>query len=108
MARTLVNDAERGFDVFVTEDGERWDAIVRDGAHDSYNYGARTFTVCNDELFVGTANPYYGAQLWKIVPPEEGNELCHRLVDHGRAVCTARTKPHCEECCLSGVCQKNL
>lgn len=47
-------------------------------------------------------------ELWKIVPPEEGNELCHRLVDHGRAVCTARTKPHCEECCLSGVCQKNL
>ena len=47
-------------------------------------------------------------ELWKIIPPEEGNELCHRLVDHGRAVCTARTKPHCEECCLNGICQKNL
>ena len=31
--------------------------------------------------------------LWKIVPPEEGNLLCHRFVLHGRAVCTARTKP---------------
>ena len=31
--------------------------------------------------------------LWKIIPPEEGNGFCHRLVDHGRAVCTARTKP---------------
>ncbi|MBO7339086.1 MAG: endonuclease III [Lachnospiraceae bacterium] len=46
-------------------------------------------------------------ELWKIVPPEEGNELCHRLVDHGRAVCTARTKPHCEICCLKEICQKN-
>ena len=34
--------------------------------------------------------------LWKIVPPEEGSGLCHRFVDHGREVCTARTTPHCE------------
>lgn len=45
--------------------------------------------------------------LWKIVPPEEGNDLCHRFVYHGREVCTARTKPHCERCCLSDVCRKN-
>lgn len=44
--------------------------------------------------------------LWKIIPPEEGNDFCHRLVDHGRAVCTARTKPHCEDCCLEGICKK--
>ena len=43
-------------------------------------------------------------ELWKIVPEEEGNGLCHRLVDHGRAVCTARTKPYCEKCCISDVC----
>ena len=42
--------------------------------------------------------------LRKIVPPEEGNELCHRLVDHGRAVCTARTTPHCDRCCLYDIC----
>ena len=45
-------------------------------------------------------------ELWKIIPPEEGNELCHRLVDHGRAVCTARTKPYCEKCCLNDICKK--
>lgn len=44
--------------------------------------------------------------LWKLVPPEEGNDFCHRLVDHGRTVCTARTKPFCERCCLSDVCSK--
>ena len=44
--------------------------------------------------------------LWKIVPPEEGSDFCHRLVYHGREVCTARTKPHCEQCCLEDICKK--
>ncbi len=47
------------------------------------------------------------AALWKIVPPEEGNDLCHRMVDHGRAVCTARTKPYCDSCCLNDICARN-
>jgi endonuclease-3 len=45
--------------------------------------------------------------LRKIVPPSEGNDLCHRFVEHGRAVCTARTKPFCDRCCLESVCGKN-
>lgn len=44
--------------------------------------------------------------LWKLIPPEEGNAFCHRLVDHGRAVCTARTKPFCDKCCLADVCKR--
>ena len=47
-----------------------------------------------------------GMALWKIVPPEEGSDFCHRLVYHGREVCTARTNPHCENCCLKDVCKK--
>lgn len=46
--------------------------------------------------------------LWKIVPQEEGNDLCHRFVLHGREVCTARTKPYCDQCCLADVCRKNI
>ena len=45
-------------------------------------------------------------ELWKIVPPEEGSDFCHRLVDHGRAVCTARTHPYCDQCCLADICKK--
>ena len=45
--------------------------------------------------------------LWKIVPPEEGSSLCHRFVEHGREVCTARTTPHCERCVLADICEKN-
>ena len=42
--------------------------------------------------------------LWEIIPPEEGSDFCHRLVYHGRDVCTARTKPHCDQCCLDDIC----
>ena len=45
--------------------------------------------------------------LWKIIPPEEGSDFCHRLVYHGREVCTARTKPYCDRCCLADICAKN-
>ena len=44
--------------------------------------------------------------LWKLVPPEEGSDFCHRLVYHGRDICTARTKPHCDRCCLEDICPK--
>ena len=44
--------------------------------------------------------------LWKIIPPEEGSDFCHRLVYHGRDVCTARTKPYCDRCCLADICKK--
>ena len=43
-------------------------------------------------------------ELWKIILGEEGSDFCHRLVWHGREVCTARTKPHCERCCLNDIC----
>ncbi|MCI6630718.1 MAG: endonuclease III [Lachnospiraceae bacterium] len=44
--------------------------------------------------------------LWKLVPPEEGSDFCHRLVYHGREVCTARTHPYCDRCCLADICKK--
>ena len=47
-------------------------------------------------------------ELWKLIPPEEGSDFCHRLVWHGREVCTARTAPHCERCCLGDICGKHI
>lgn len=46
--------------------------------------------------------------LCEIVPPEEGNALCHRFVEHGRAVCTARTAPYCDRCCLQDICARRI
>jgi len=45
--------------------------------------------------------------LWKLIPPEEGSDFCHRLVYHGREACTARTKPCCDKCCVKDICARN-
>ncbi len=45
-------------------------------------------------------------ELWKLIPPEEGSNFCHRLVYHGRDICTARTTPHCEMCCVRDICAR--
>ena len=42
-------------------------------------------------------------QLRAILPPEESNGFCHRLVLHGRAVCIAR-RPQCQSCTLRPWC----
>ena len=42
-------------------------------------------------------------QLRAILPPEESNDFCHRLVLHGRAVCIAR-RPQCQDCVLRPWC----
>ncbi len=41
--------------------------------------------------------------LRNILPPDKSNDFCHRLVLHGRAVCSAR-KPKCDRCTLSDIC----
>ena len=42
-------------------------------------------------------------QLRAVLPPEESNNFCHRLVLHGRAVCIAR-RPQCQDCVLRPWC----
>lgn len=43
-------------------------------------------------------------ELRRQLPPDKSSDLCHRIVLHGRAVCTAR-RPDCESCTLRRVCQ---
>lgn len=45
--------------------------------------------------------------LKKILPENESNDFCHRLVLHGRAVCKARN-PICEDCVMKDFCKKNI
>lgn len=47
------------------------------------------------------------AELRKQLPPEKSSDFCHRIVLHGRAVCTAR-KPECAACCLRELCRFSL
>lgn len=56
-------------------------------------------------LTKNTAPQKVEKDLRDVLPPEDSNDFCHRLVLHGRAVCTAR-KAHCETCCMAGFCRK--
>lgn len=47
------------------------------------------------------------AQLRQVLPPEESNDFCHRMVLHGRAVCIAR-RPQCQSCTLRPWCSHFL
>lgn len=61
-----LKNADFGFDLYVTDDGYNFDTITTDGFGDKYNHGCRAFGITTDGLCVGTANPFYGAQVWKL------------------------------------------
>ena len=44
-------------------------------------------------------------KLRALLPPDKSNDFCHRMVLHGRAVCTARA-PACGRCCLNALCSR--
>ena len=56
--------ASRGFDMYVTSDGVNFETLTTSGFGDLYNHGLRVFAVTNQGLCLGTANPFYGTQLW--------------------------------------------
>lgn len=70
--------AVRGFDILVSEDGVNFEVVTDDGFGDESNHGVRTLTSATidngdeimDALFAGTANPYFGAQVWKTITGE--------------------------------------
>ena len=59
-----------GFDFYVTEDGIHFKQLTRSGMGDPYNQGLRVFAVNNDPanpwMCIGTANPFYGTQIWRM------------------------------------------
>ena len=59
-----MRDAERGFDMYVTEDGTNFTKLTTSGFGDPYNNGLRVFAITNQGLCLGTDNPFYGTQLW--------------------------------------------
>ena len=61
-----LSKGERGFDLLVSEDGVNFDVITRNGFGDPYNHGCRVFAKTDAGLCLGTANPFYGTQLWRL------------------------------------------
>ena len=56
--------AKRGFDLYVTEDGVNFETVTIYGFGDPYNHGLRVFATTDQGLCLGTANPFYGTQIW--------------------------------------------
>lgn len=61
----IASENASGGDLWATEDGARWIPYSLDGFQDSHNYGIRSLIATDRDLFVGTANPFYGTEIWK-------------------------------------------
>ena len=64
-----LSKAQRGFDMYTSADGESFTAVTTNGFGDPYNHGLRAFATGDDWMAIGTANPFYGTQLWKMTSP---------------------------------------
>ena len=62
-----------GFDLLKTSDGVNFDVVTDSGFNDMYNYGGRSLVATDSGLYVGTANPFFGAQLWRITSGNSEN-----------------------------------
>lgn len=74
-----MNKATRGFDLYVSEDGINFETVTIDGFGDPYNHGLRVFAEAGPGLCIGTANPFYGTQLW-FERAELGYKATHTFV----------------------------
>lgn len=71
ISNTLAANDNPGFELYCTQDGIHYETVTLNGFRDEYNYGVRTLVPTDDGLLLGTANPFYGAQLWKITDGDE-------------------------------------
>ena len=72
-----MSKSEEGYDLFVSEDGVNFDVMTRDGMGDPNNHGCRVFAITNSGLCVGTANPFFGTQVWLL----DDNKVLYGDVD---------------------------
>ena len=69
LAQEIAGGNPAGGDLWVTQDGSTWTPVTLDGFGDKYNYGVRTVLGTDAGLFVGMANPFYGAEVWELPAP---------------------------------------
>ena len=62
----IVMDDEQGFDIYKTADGENWEVVTNDGFGDKYNYGGLRFLTTEEGMYITTANPFFGGQLYLL------------------------------------------
>jgi len=69
----------RGFDLYMSEDGVNFSPVFLDGLRNPHNYGGRIlFVDSNNDLYIGTANPFEGCEIWKAHDiPASSQQPCH-------------------------------
>ena len=63
-----MKNSKRGFNLFeIVDNGDSVNVnpIVTDGMGDRFNHGLRIFVKTDNYWVLGTANPFYGTQLWR-------------------------------------------
>lgn len=64
--------------------------------------------LCNRMGFVNFKEPKKVEEsMRKLLPSNKSSDFCHRMVLHGRAVCTAKN-PKCDICALKNICAKKV
>lgn len=58
--------AKRGFDLYTLDSELNVETITINGFGDPFNHGCRVFAVTDNGLSIGTANPFYGTQVWNL------------------------------------------
>lgn len=61
-----MSKSQEGYDLLVSDDGVNFDVVTRDGLGDRYNHGCRVFAITDSGLCIGTANPFFGTQVWLL------------------------------------------
>ncbi|MBQ7123697.1 MAG: hypothetical protein IJO01_03690 [Oscillospiraceae bacterium] len=73
-----IENSEAGFDLYEIKQNADKSVDIRtltsNGFGDQYNHGLRIFAKTDDYFVIGTANPFYGTQLWRAENPENKND----------------------------------
>jgi hypothetical protein len=67
----------RGFDLYISEDGVNFNSVFLNGLNNPHNYGGRIlFVDSKNDLYIGTANPFQGCEVWKTDGIPENSSPC--------------------------------
>lgn len=107
ISSAVKNDVQ-GFDIYKTADGDNWEVVTDNGFGDKYNYGALRFVTTEEGMYITTANPFYGAQLYLLSNDKGGALLGDANGDGSVSIddVTAIQKHLAQYAALEGVCLK--
>lgn len=86
--------SKRGFDLYAVSDKDgkvNVETVTKNGFGDRYNHGLRIFAKTSDYLLIGTANPFYGTQLWRT-PNTQKVKYAITVGDDGNGTASASVK----------------